>query len=239
LKPILREVAFDSIGSLPDSTSPMSIQIFVYRDGQKLSTQTFETSPSEIVKFGIRLLTNTGSIILDYVDYEDVAFCNINTREGFDRLINNFIKSPEYNMLFNYCLMNNKLMSLTSIYITNNLYPSIGQDCHNDAGLSSTSTFAFAFEDGSYTVTTTTDDNSSVTGWLNVEDRDNKSDGVTNLIWDDWERDELMLTTRRFKAKMDSFVGLLDILPGSKLVSSSSKEDRRQKKAKLFNKKKK
>ena len=239
LKPILREVAFDSIGSLPDSTSPMSIQIFVYRDGQKLSTQTFETSPSEIVKFGIRLLTSTGSIILDYVDYEDVAFCNINTREGFDRLINNFIKSPEYNMLFNYCLMNNKLMSLTSIYITNNLYPSIGQDCHNDAGLSSTSTFVFEVEDGSFTVTTTTDDNSSVTGWLNVEDRDNKSDGVTNLIWDDWERDELMLTTRRFKAKMDSFVGLLDILPGSKLVSSSSKEDRRQKKAKLFNKKKK
>jgi hypothetical protein len=143
--------------------------------------------------------------------------------------------------------MSSKVLSFMMVYMDNNLYPSIGQVCSNDAGICLESTINISADpEEGLTITPNQDDLKNeyesyrvdVPGWKNIQDRYNKSDGFTTLIWDDWERQELILTTRRFRIKMENLLNLLEKLPGSK-VTTASKAQIRKAKSKLFKKKKK
>ena len=88
-----------------------------------------------LVNYGVRIVSSDGTQIIDFVDFDLVSPKFIQTKEGFDELIAKFIKSPQYNLFFNYCLMSSKVLSFMMVYMDNNLYPSIGQVCSNDAGI--------------------------------------------------------------------------------------------------------
>ena len=213
--------------------------------------------PGQLATFGLRLsakISGEPVIIFDYVDTETLPFNSILSEPNVSNLFERFYKSNEYNLLFNYCLMSNKMLSFVMIYMDNNFYPSIGQKIAGSPGvkyevrINNSSTSGSTMSRSSTTEptpppveptpeqqrTSIEDYNVSVSGWLPYDKRNKKSDGITNLSWDDWTRDEMILTTRTFRMKMERMYNLLCILPGAKLSDSASKEDRRQKKNAIF-----
>jgi hypothetical protein len=246
LTPIDDVLSFRTIGQPPSSTSLLTLQVFAFtEEGEKVPVSGQILESPDLVRYGIRVVDSNGIEIIDFTDFDSVSPKFIQTKEGFDELIGKFIKSPQYNLFFNYCLMTSKVLSFMMVYMDNNLYPSIGQVCSNDAGICLESLISISNE-GELEITPNQDQlredynryRVDVPGWKNIQDRYNKSDGFTTLIWDDWERQELILTTRRFRIKMENLLNLLEKLPGSK-VTTASKAQIRKAKSKLFKKKKK
>lgn len=250
-------ISIDTIGDPIYDDSVFTLQMFVVENDEKKRLDEFTGDPGQLATFGLRLsakISGEPVIIFDYVDTETLPFNSILSEPNVSNLFERFYKSNEYNLLFNYCLMSNKMLSFVMIYMDNNFYPSIGQKIAGSPGvkyevrINNSATSGFTMSRSSTTEptpppveptpeqqrTSIEDYNVSVSGWLPYDKRNKKSDGITNLSWDDWTRDEMILTTRTFRMKMERMYNLLCILPGAKLSDSASKEDRRQKKNAIF-----